>query len=85
MDRQEVTVLLKTIKLSYPYWYRELSKSDMQSLLLLYTEKFARESFEVVNKALLNLVDICKYAPSMSEIKQEIKDIKAAQVRKTAD
>lgn len=75
MDKQEVTVLLRTIKLCYPFWYSKLSICDMDALIKLYEIKFARNDFETVNNVIIKLVDCCKYAPSIEEIKSEIKKV----------
>ena len=75
MDKQEVTVVLKTIKLCYPYWYSKLSPTDMKALISLYEIKFAMDDFDIVNNVIIKLVDYCKYAPSMQEIRSEIKKV----------
>ncbi|WP_150467393.1 replicative helicase loader/inhibitor [Francisella sp. SYW-9] len=79
MDRQEVTTLLKTIKLCYPYWYSKLKTEDMQALVALYETKFAKDDFETVHKAVTDLVDECKFAPTMQEIRSKIKSIQHSQ------
>ncbi|WP_265658352.1 hypothetical protein [Francisella philomiragia] len=86
MNKQEIDKLIQTTSLCYPDWYEKLSADDKNTQVEIYQQKFATDEFDVVNQALLELVDECELAPTMYEIRSRITKVRQSkQIKKELD
>lgn len=72
MTRDEIVVILGTLKTAYPKFYSEMSKQEMFNTIDLWTEMFAHEKTELVVAAVKNLINTFKWPPTIADVKEEM-------------
>jgi hypothetical protein len=72
MTKDEVTLILGTLKTAYPKFYAEMSKQEMYSTIDLWSEMFAHERTDLVVAAVKNLINTFKWPPTIADIKEEM-------------
>ncbi len=71
MEQSELSKLIATLKIAYPSHFKDYKQMDIVALVNLYANQFDGYPYEVVNKAIYNLIGKSKYMPSISDIKEE--------------
>ena len=72
MQRDEIIVILGTLKTAYPKFYTDMSKQEMMNTIDLWTEMFAHEDAKLVTVAVKNLINTFKWVPTIADIKEEM-------------
>lgn len=72
MQRDEIIVILGTLKTAYPKFYTEMTKQEMMNTIDLWTEMFAHEDARLVTVAVKNLINTFKWVPTIADIKEEM-------------
>ncbi len=72
MQRDEIIVILGTLKTAYPKFYVDMSKQEMMNTIDLWTEMFAHEDAKLVTVAVKNLINTFKWVPTIADIKEEM-------------
>lgn len=75
MNKMEVTKTLMVLKTSYPYAFKDMSKQETESMVNLYQEMFKDNDYDVVSKAIVELIKTNEYLPSIATIKNKIYDM----------
>lgn len=77
MDRQQTGTILSVLKAAYPHAFRDMSRTDGEAMLNLWTMMFTEESYEEVNAAVGALISTRKegYSPTIGEVKEQIRKL----------
>ena len=60
------------MKAAYPNFYKDITKSDVQAMVNLWTTILGEFEYELVSNAVTALVCINTYPPSIAEIKKQL-------------
>ena len=71
MDQSNLSKIFKAFKLAYPYYFKTLSEEDSTMFLQLYYEKLKKYRYEIVIKAIDNLITTHEFMPSLAEVIKE--------------
>lgn len=89
MEQSELSKIVATLKIAFPSYFKELTSLDIVGMVNLYANQLEGYTFDVVNKAVDNLIGKLKYMPSISEIKDEcalcIREYESALLKKMFD
>ena len=77
MQRDEIIVILGTLKTAYPKFYVDMTKQEMMNTIDLWTEMFAHEDARLVTVAVKNLINTFKWVPTIADIKEEMHKLTA--------
>lgn len=72
MQRNEIVIILKKLKLAYPRFYADISKEDAQNTIVLWEDMFKGDDGQLVMAAVNNLIANFKYPPTIADIKEEM-------------
>ena len=76
MNKTETTAIIATIKLAYPYCYKDLTEDDRHILYKLWYEQFFEIPYEIMNKAVNAYITDNNRPPAISDIGEQIDHIK---------
>lgn len=63
-----VSIIIATLKVAYPYYFKDLSDDEFVGLISLYQEMFANLNENVIMIAIKKIIKKSKYIPTISEI-----------------
>lgn len=72
MQRSEIIIILKKIKLAYPRFYNDISKQEAEDIVILWEEFFKNEDPSLVMLAVNSLISTFKFPPTIADIKEEM-------------
>jgi hypothetical protein len=75
MNRKETAQVLAILKAAYPNFYKNLTPEDAQGIVGVWSMQFADMAADIVLMALNKAISICKYPPSVAEVKEKISSI----------
>jgi len=75
MTRDEVIQLLSLLKVAYPNFYRNITKTEAERTISLYEDMFINMDFKVVTMAIKELINTLQYPPTIADIKNKIDEI----------
>ena len=75
MEQLELTNLLTELKLSYPYFFKDMSREEAIGMMKVYNEHFGVYDYAIVKKAIYNIASTEEYMPSIARIKKEIANL----------
>lgn len=71
MEQFNLSKIFKALKLAYPYYFKNLSEEDSAMFLQLYYSKLKKYRYEIVSKAVDNLITTHDFMPSLAEVIKE--------------
>lgn len=71
MEQSELSKIVATLKIAYPGHFRDLTAVDIVGMVNLLGNQLEGYSYDVVNKAVNNIIGKSKFMPSISDIKDE--------------
>ena len=79
MDRNETIKILATLKAAYPGSFRDVTASDAEAMIELWSRMFA-ESYAEVNAAVAALISTrtVGYSPTVGEVKDQLQKLRSA-------
>lgn len=72
MQRREIVVILKKLKIAYPRFYADMSRDEAEDTIVLWTDMFAEDDANLVAMAVNNLIVNLKYPPTIADVKEEM-------------
>lgn len=72
MTRDEVTKILSVLKVSYPNFYKNITKQDAFETINVYCEMFKDDNANLVNLAVKELINSFQYPPTVADIKNKM-------------
>ena len=76
MNKQETIEILTTLFVAYPKIYKDFNDVDKRAVVNLWENQFKKDTYELVNRALNNLIATKIYAPTIADLKFEIDKIR---------
>lgn len=75
MNRQEVNRLLAILKANYSYAFKTLSTQEKRILVESWAFALREIDADIVMMAVMRLLKVCKWMPTVAEIRDEVKKI----------
>lgn len=72
MNTDEILVILGTLKIAYPAFYKDLKKSEADNLVNLWSVMFESDNVKIVTEAVKALICTSKFPPSIADVKEKI-------------
>lgn len=71
MEQSFYSKILKAFKIAYPYYFKNLNEEDSAIFLQFYYSKLKKYRYEIVTKAIDNLITTKEFMPSLAEVISE--------------
>lgn len=75
MTVDETKLLLGIIKAAYPAFYKDKSKSELQTVVVLWASLFKDDQQQIVEEAVKALMCTLKYPPTIADVKEKIQEL----------
>ena len=75
MTREEAIKILSILKVSYPNFYKNMTKSDAENTIALYQEMFEDCNINLVAIAVKELINSYEYPPTIATIKNKMYEL----------
>ena len=75
MTREEIIVILKILKTSYPNFYKDMTKEDMVNTISIWSEMFENDDLNLVKVSVKELIQTLKFPPTIADIKQKMYEL----------
>lgn len=72
MIREHVIKILLILESTYPSFYKDLNENHKKAMVEVWLLQFANLEYRIVYDATMELISICKFPPTVAEIKQYI-------------
>jgi len=76
MSKKEISKIILILKTAYPYAFKDMGESEIESMVNLYQELFKNNTYQEVSKAIVNIINTSEYMPTIATIKSKIYEIK---------
>lgn len=71
MEQSNFANLVKTLEVAYPYYFKDLSKENAIAFMQLYYSNLKKYRYEIVTKAINNIITTHEFMPSLAEVISE--------------
>ncbi len=71
MEQSSFVKLIRVLQAAYPYYFKDMSKEESLSFVQLYYSKLKKYDYQVVAKAIDNIITKNSYMPSLAELIKE--------------
>ena len=85
MEQSKLISLITQLKLTYPYYFKDMSSEEFIGMSKLYSEHFKNYDYKLVEKAIFNITSTEEYMPSIARIKKEISNMIAPSIPRAED
>lgn len=68
MEQSYLNKIIATLKIAYPYYFKEMKKEEAMAFINLYTKKLSNYSPNVVITAIDKIITTSKFMPTIAEI-----------------
>ncbi|MDD4111340.1 MAG: replicative helicase loader/inhibitor [Clostridia bacterium] len=75
MTRDAIIALLGTLKTAYPYFYKNLTKTETMEVIELWAKMFADDDNYITTKAVEKLIQTNKFAPTIADIREKMQEM----------
>ena len=75
MKREEIIVALSLIKTAYPRFYTDMTESEVEDTVQLWTSIFKDDNKTVVIQAIEAMITTLRYPPTIADIKEKIQTL----------
>lgn len=75
MTIEESTKILTVLTAAYPGAYRNISPTDASAVCAVWAAQFSDVPVDIVFLALQKVIAVCKYPPTIAEIKEKIRSV----------
>lgn len=75
MNKVETAKILAVLKATYPNFYRDMKKEDIDNTISIWTEMFKEEPYELISMILKEVIVTSEYPPTIATIKSKMKEI----------
>ena len=75
MTVDETKLLLGIIKAAYPAFYKDKSKSELQTVVVLWASLIKDDQQQIVEEAVKALMCTLKYPPTIADVKEKIQEL----------
>lgn len=71
MEQSSFIKIVNVLKIAYPYYFKDLDKESSQAFMQLYYTKLKKYRYEIVAKAIDNIITNNNYMPTLAEVINE--------------
>lgn len=71
MEQSNLSKIFQAFKIAYPYYFKNLDEEDSAMFLQLYYSKLKNYRYEIIRKAIDNLITTHEFMPSLAEVIKE--------------
>lgn len=71
MEQLNFSKIANAMKVAYPYYFKDLSQEDSTMFLQLYYNKLKKYRYEIVAKAVDNIITTHNFMPTLAEVINE--------------
>ena len=71
MKQSNLSKIFQAFKIAYPYYFKNLDEEDSKMFLQFYYSKLKKYRYEIVSKAIDNLITTHEFMPSLAEVIRE--------------
>lgn len=71
MEQSSFSKIMKVLQISYPYYFKNLDEETSLAFLQLYYSKLKKYRYEIVAKAIDNLITTSEFMPTIAEVIKE--------------
>lgn len=71
MEQLNLSKIFQAFKIAYPYYFKNLDEEDSEMFLQFYYSKLKKYRYEIVTKAIDNLITTHEFMPSLAEVINE--------------
>lgn len=75
MRKDETVKILAILEVAYPNFYKGKTASERETVLTLWSSLFACDDFNLVQVAVLKLINEFKFPPTIADVRERINDI----------
>lgn len=75
MNREEIIIILGTLKTAYPRFYADMSRKEAEEAINLWQEMFRHEKPALVTAAVKELINSFKYPPTIADVKDKMYEL----------
>lgn len=68
MEQSNFSKIVNALKIAYPYYFKDLSQEDSTMFLQLYYNKLKKYRYEIVAKAVDNIITTHNFMPTLAEV-----------------
>lgn len=72
MTREDTIRVLSILRTAYPRFYANMSKTEAENVIDLWSVMFSADDVESVKLALYKLISICEFPPSVAEMRKAL-------------
>lgn len=71
MEQSSFSKIMKVLQISYPYYFKNLDEETSLAFVQLYYSKLKKYRYEIVAKAIDNLITTSEFMPTIAEVIKE--------------
>lgn len=71
MEQSSFSKIMKVLQISYPYYFKNLDEETSLAFVQLYYSKLKKYRYEIVAKAIDNLITTNEFMPTIAEVIKE--------------
>lgn len=71
-NKNEIIKIIEILKVSYPYYFKDMTKVDYKTLIDVYDFHFKNCDIKELTRVVLNLTATEEYMPTIAKIKKEM-------------
>lgn len=75
MNREQIIVILKLLKIAYPKFYVNMTKDEAENTINLWLDMFKSDNPQTVMIATKELISNFKFPPTIADVKEQIAKI----------
>lgn len=81
MTREDTIKVLSILKTAYPRFYANMSKTEAENVINLWSVMFSADNVEAVELALYKLISICQFPPSVAEMRKALAETQTGYIQ----
>lgn len=71
MEQSSYSKIIKALQIAYPYYFKDLDEESSRAFMQLYYSKLKKYRYEIVAKAIDNIISSHDFMPSLAEVLHE--------------
>lgn len=75
MDKIETTKILAVLKATYPNFYKDMSKQEINDTINIWSEMFKEEPYELITIVIKEVIATSEYPPTIATIKKKLYEL----------
>lgn len=75
MDKIETTKILAVLKATYPNFYKDMSKQEINDTINIWSEMFKEDPYELITIVIKEVISTSEYPPTIATIKKKMYEL----------